>query len=63
MCHCIFFGINPHVSKYHAFRYHHTTMSTPAVHHDGYTGGVGDLAAHNIMVGSDGESSSVSSIR
>ena len=25
MCHCIFFGINPRVSKYHAFSHHRTT--------------------------------------
>ena len=25
MCHCISFGINPRVSKYHAFRHHRTT--------------------------------------
>ena len=25
MCHCIFFGINPFVSKYHAFRLNHVT--------------------------------------
>ena len=25
MCHCIFFGINPRVSKYHAFRHHRAT--------------------------------------
>ena len=26
MCHCIFFGINPRVSEYHAFRYHRATV-------------------------------------
>ena len=25
MCHCIFFGINPRVSKYHAFNHHRAT--------------------------------------
>ena len=25
MCHCIFFGINPRVSKYHAFSHHRAT--------------------------------------
>ena len=25
MCHCFFFRINPHVSKYHAFRHHRVT--------------------------------------
>ena len=25
MCHCIFFGINPCVSKHHAFHLHHAT--------------------------------------
>ena len=25
MCHCIFFGINPRVSKHHAFRLYHVT--------------------------------------
>ena len=25
MCHCIFFGINPRVSKHHAFRHHRMT--------------------------------------
>ena len=28
MCHCIFFGINPHVSKHHAFRLHCATLWT-----------------------------------
>ena len=28
MCHCIFFGINPRVSKYHAFSHHHATEDT-----------------------------------
>ena len=28
MCHCIFFGINPRVSKHHAFHLHRATTST-----------------------------------
>ena len=28
MCHCIFFGINPRVSKHHAFRLHRATETT-----------------------------------
>ena len=28
MCHCIFFGINPRVSKYHAFRFHRATETS-----------------------------------
>ena len=28
MCHCIFFGINPRVSKHHAFRHHRATPPT-----------------------------------
>ena len=27
MCHCIFFGINPRVSKHHAFRLHRATQT------------------------------------
>ena len=27
MCHCIFFGINPRVSKHHAFRLHRATLA------------------------------------
>ena len=30
MCHCIFFGINPRVSKHHAFHLHHVTTSGKA---------------------------------
>ena len=26
MCHCIFFGINPHVSKHHAFHLYRVTI-------------------------------------
>ena len=28
MCHCIFFRINPRVTKHHAFRLHGTTVGT-----------------------------------
>ena len=28
MCHCIFFRINPRVSKYHAFSHHRATCTT-----------------------------------
>ena len=28
MCHCIFFRINPRVSKHHAFRHHRATVKS-----------------------------------
>ena len=31
MCHCIFFGINPRVSKYHAFSHHRVTLTISGV--------------------------------
>ena len=33
MCHCIFFRINPRVSKHHAFRLHRATSSTTLHRH------------------------------
>ena len=34
MCHCIFFGINPRVSKHHAFRLHRATGTALATMYD-----------------------------
>ena len=52
MCHCIFFRINPRVSKHHAFRLHRTTSLTIS-----FWGGILkllDLDSLTIFIGGGG---------